>query len=143
MKCINEMQKNKILRKKNWPKGMRNIAWGPCQIDSVKLSLLHPQFLRCMPKVGVSRDMRFLINSSIGIKTKSLYQFMNKCHGILCSWHRHFLFGCLQLETIWASIPSSTTKMIKLLRLVLFLTYRMSRFLRFCFTKIYLNSPSS
>ena len=56
--------------------------------------------LRCKLRVGVSRHMSSLINSNIVIEAKSLYQFMNKCHGILCFLHKHFLFGCLQLEII-------------------------------------------
>ena len=54
------------------------------------MSLLHPHFLRCRPEVGVSRHMKFFINPSIGIEAKSLYQFMNRCHGILCFWHNTF-----------------------------------------------------
>ena len=126
---------------------MREIAQGPCQTNLVKLSLLHPHFLRCKPKVGVSLHMRFLINFNIDIEAQILYQLMNKCHGILCFWHKRFLFccllSCLQLETIQVCLPSSTTEVTKPLRLMLFLIYRMSRFLGFCFTKIYPNSSSS
>ena len=126
---------------------MREIARGPCQTNLVKLSLLHPHFLKCRPKVGVSLHMRFLINSSIDIEAQILYQLMNKCQGILCFWHRHLLFdcllSCLQLETIQVCLPSSTTEVTKPLRLMLFLIYRMSRFLGLCFTKIYPNSSSS
>ena len=125
---------------------MRNIARGPCQIDLVKLSLLHPHFLRCRSRVEVSKHMRFLINSSIGIETKSFTNSWISVMGFCAFWHIHFRFSCLlgslQLEAIRASMPSSTTKVTKPLRLVLFLSYRMSRFLGFCFTKIYPNSPS-
>ena len=41
------------------------------------------------------------------------------------------LVACLQLEAVWASMHNSTTKVTKPLRLVLFLTYKMSRFLGF------------
>ena len=60
---------------------------------------------------------------------------MNKCLRILCFWHKHFLFGCLlwsvQLKTIWESMTSSTTKMTKPLRFVLFLASEWLGFLGF------------
>ena len=132
IKCINEMQKNKILSKNFVQRNERDSTRTMSDRHSEVKSFLHPHFLRCRPKVGVFKHMGFLINSSIGIKAKSLYQLMNKYHEILCFWHKHFLFdcllSCLQLETIWVYMPSSTIEVTKPLRLVIFLTYRMSRF---------------
>ena len=125
---MNEMQKN--LSKESIDE-----TRGPCQTGSFMMSLLHPQLLRCKLVVGVFRQMGLMINSRIVIKAKRFYQLMNKCHSILCFWHKHFLFSCLlasmQLETIWASMPSSTTKVTQPLNFVLFLSYRMSKLLRF------------
>ena len=116
-------------------KESRNEAQGPCQTGSFMMNLLHPHLFRCRLEIGVLRQMRLIINSRIGIEAKSFYQLMNNCHWILCFWHIHFLFSCLlasiQLEAVRASMPSSTTKMTKPLRLVLFLSYRMNRLLRF------------
>ena len=35
-------------------KRLKELAQGPCQIDSLRLSLLHPHSLRCKLGVGVS-----------------------------------------------------------------------------------------
>ena len=116
-------------------KTLKELAQGPCQTDSLRLSLLHPHFHRCKLGIGVSRWIRLKLNSCIGIKVKNFYEFMNKCHRILCFWHRHFLFDCLlwslQLKTIWACMPNSTTKMTKPLRFVLFLASKMIEILGF------------
>ena len=119
-------------------KRLKELAQGPCQTNSLRLGLLHPHFHRCKLGIGVFRWSRLKLNSCIGIKVKNFYQFMNKCHRILCFWHRHFLFDCLlwslQLKTIWACMPNSTTKMTKPLRFVLFLASRMIEILGFWLT---------
>ena len=128
-------------------KGLRVKAQGPCQRDSPRLSLLCPHSFRCKLRVGVSRKIILMFNSNIGINVKSLYQFMNKCYTIMCFWHKHFLFSCFlrgfQLETIWVCMPSSSMKMTKPLRFMLFLTLSLIRILGFWLTKIYHNLPSS
>lgn len=127
----------KINPKQNifFSKESRDEAQGPCETNSSMITLLLPHFLRCRLEIGVSRHMGLLINSKIGIEAKSFYQLMNKFHRILCFWHRHFLFSCLlasmKLEAIRASMHSFSTKMANPLRLVLFLSYRISRLLRF------------
>ena len=39
--------------KNNGHKGKNNEAQGPCQKDSVSLSLLHPKIFRCTMSIGV------------------------------------------------------------------------------------------
>ena len=136
MQRINPEQK--ILSKE-----LRDEVQGPCQISSFMTSLLHPHLLRCRLQVGVLRQMRLMIKFRIGIKAKSFYELMKKCHGILCFWHKHFLFGCLhasmKLKIVRVSMSRSTTKMTKILRIVLLLSYRMNRLPRFSVTQIYPN----
>ena len=79
-------------------------------------------------------------NSRIGIKVKSLYQFTNKYHRILCLRHKHFWFVCslssLQLETIWTNVPRLSAKMTNPCRLIMQLALMRVRGLRFRFLKI-------
>ena len=81
-----------------------NEAQGPCQKDSVSLSLLHPKIFRCTTSIGVCIHIRVISNSKIGIKVERLYQFTNKCYRILYMRHWHFWLICslssLQLVTI-------------------------------------------
>ena len=56
------------LKKKNGHKGFWDEAQGPCQKDSIKLSLLHLKLLRCNSGFGVIIHIRIVSNSSIGIK---------------------------------------------------------------------------
>ena len=125
MKCMNEIQKINP-KQNNLSKESRNEARGPCLTGSFMMNLLFPHLPRCKLEIGVLRQMRLMINSRIGIKAKCFYQLMNKCQWILCFWHKHFLFSCLlasmQLKAIWVRKP---------LRLVLFLSYRISRLHRF------------
>ena len=92
---------------------------------------LHPHSFRRKLGIGVSIRINPNLSSIIDIKVKNLYQFMNKCHRILCFWHRHFLFGCLQLKAIWLCMPNSTIEMTKPLRYVLFLASKLIGILRF------------
>ena len=96
MKCINVMQRNserqkrktqKPRNKEQWSQRKSNEAQGPCQKDSVSLSLLHPKLFRCDMSIGVSIHIRVISNSKIGIKVERLYQFTNKCYRILCLRH--------------------------------------------------------
>ena len=122
MKCRKLNPKQNIL-----PKESRDEAQGPCQTGSFMTSLLHLHRLRCKLEIGVRRQARLMFKSRISI--------VNKCHWILCFKHKHFLFGCLlsslQLEAVRVSMPNSTTKITKLLRLMLFLSNRMRKLLRF------------
>ena len=45
-----------------------NETQGPCQKDSIRLSLLHPKLFRCTSSIGVLIHMRMITNSKIGIK---------------------------------------------------------------------------
>ena len=49
--------------KNNGHKENRNEAQGPCQKDSINLSLLHPKPFRCTPSIGVLIHMRMITNS--------------------------------------------------------------------------------
>ena len=84
-------------------------------------------------------------NSSIGIKVKSLYQFTNKYHKILCLRHRYFRFVCslssLQLEIIWMNVPRLSIKMTNPSRLIMQLALKRVRSLRFRLLKINPNLP--
>ena len=76
--------------KNNGHKGKNNKAQGPCQKDSVRLSLLHPKFFRCTTNIGFCIHISVISNSKIGIKVECLYRFTNKCYRILCLRHWHF-----------------------------------------------------
>ena len=65
--------------KNNDHEGKNNEAQGPCQKDSVSLSLLHPKLFKCTTSIGVCIHIRVIFNSKIGIKVERLYQFTNKC----------------------------------------------------------------
>ena len=45
-----------------------NEAQGPCQKDSIRLSILHPKLFRCTSSIGVLIHMRMITNSRIRIK---------------------------------------------------------------------------
>ena len=93
MKCMNVMQCNSQRQKRKtqnprnkeqWSQRKSNEAQGPCQKDSVSLSLLHPKLFRYTTSIGVCIHIRVISNSKIGIKVEHLYQFTNKCYRILC-----------------------------------------------------------
>ena len=54
--------------KNNGHKENSNEAQGPCQKDSIRLSLLHPELFRCTISIGVLIHMGMISNSRIGIK---------------------------------------------------------------------------
>ena len=87
-----ETQKPKS--KDQWSQRKNNEAQGPCQKDSVNLSLLHPKLFRCTSSIGVCILISVISNSKIGIKVERLYQFTNKCYRILCLRHWHFRLIC-------------------------------------------------
>ena len=116
MQCKSQKQRNKTKKiKKNGYKEQRDKAQGPCQKDSIRLSLLHPKLFRCNSCIGVIIHIRMMSNFRIGIKVQGLYQLTNKYHKILCLRHRYFWLICLlsslQLETVWTNVPSLSTKM--------------------------------
>ena len=123
MKCMNVMQCNSQRQKKDTKtKEQRsmvtkksNEAQGPCQKDSVSLSLLHPKLFRYTTSIGVCIHIRVIFNSKIGIEVERLYQFINKCYRILCLRHLHFWLVCslsnLQLVTVWTNVSRLPTKM--------------------------------
>ena len=128
-----------ILKKNNFGhKRLKELTKGPCQTDSLRLNLLHPNSFRCKLGVGISIWIGPNFSASMGIKVKNLYQFMDECYRILYFWHKNFLFGSLlwslQLKTIWPSMPRFTTKMTKPLRFVMFLASRLIGILRFRLT---------
>ena len=81
MKCMDVMQCNSQRQKKNtkpknkeqWSQRKSNKAQGPCQKDSVSLSLLHPKLFRRTTSIGVCIHIRVISNSKIGIKVECLY----------------------------------------------------------------------
>ena len=100
--------------KNNGHKEYSNEAQGPCQNDSIRLSLLYPKLFKCTSSIRVLIHMRMITNSKIGIKVQSLYQFTNEYHRILCLRHRYFWFVCslssLQLVTVWTNLSRLSTK---------------------------------
>ena len=79
------MKRRKLNPKQNiLPKESRDEAQGLCQTTSFMTSLLHLHRLRCKLEIGVLRQVRLMLKSRISIEAKSFYQFMNKCHWILC-----------------------------------------------------------
>ena len=142
---ILETKKTKNKKKSNGHKEWSNEAQGPCQKDSLRLSLLHPKLFRCTSRIGFLIHIRMISNSRIGIKVKILYQFNNKYHRILCLWHRHFWFvfslSSLQLETVWTYVPRFSTKMTNSCRLIMQLTLKRVKSLRFRLLKINPNLP--
>ena len=58
--------------KNNDHEGKNNEAQGPCQKDSVSLSLLHPKLFRCTTNIEVFIHIRVISNSKIGIKVERL-----------------------------------------------------------------------
>ena len=74
MQLLETEEKNTEIRKKEqWSQRKSNEAQGPCQKDSVSLSLLHPKLFRCTTSIGVCIHIRVISNSKIGIKVKFLY----------------------------------------------------------------------
>ena len=111
MQCNSQRQKRKTQKQRNkeqWSQRKSNEAQGPCQKDSVSLSLLYPKLCRCTTSIGVCIHIKVISNSKIGIKVERLYQFTNKCYRILCLRHWHFWLICslnsLQLVTIWTNV---------------------------------------
>ena len=126
-------------------KGKNNEAQGPCQKDSVRLSLLHPKLFRCTTSIGVCIHIRVISNSKIGIKVEGLYQFTNKCYRILCLRHWHFQLVCslssLQLVIVWSNMSRIPTKMTNPSRLTMHLVLRKGRLFKFRLFQINLNPP--
>ena len=122
-----------------------NEAQGPCQKDSVSLSLLHSKLFRCITIIGVCIHIRVISNSKIGIKVECLYQLTNKCYRILCLRHWHFWFVCslsnLQLVTIRTNVSRLLTKMTHPSRLTMHLVFRKGRLLKFKLFQINPNLP--
>ena len=153
MQCNSQRQKRKTQKPKNkeqWSQRKSNEAQGPCQKDSVSLSLLHPKIFRCTTSIGVCIHIRVISNSKIGIKVECLYQFTNKCCRILCLRHLHFWFVCslsnLQLVTIRTNVSKFPTKMTHPSRLTMHLVLRKGRLLKFRFFKstlIFLDGETS
>ena len=152
MKCMNVIQCNsqrqkretqKPRNKEQWSQRKSNEAQGPCQKDSVSLSLLHSKLFRCTMGIGVCIHIRVISNSKIGIKVEPLYQFTNKCYRILCLRHWHFWLFCslssLQLVTVWTYVSRLPTKMTHPSRLTMYLVLRKGRLLRFKLFQINLN----
>ena len=154
MKCMNVMQCNsqrqkrktqKPRNKEQWSQRKSNEAQGPCQKDSVSLSLLHSKLFRCTMSIGVCIHIRVIFNSKIGIEVERLYQFINKCYRILCLRHLHFWLVCslsnLQLVTVWTNVSGLPTKMTHLSRLTMHLILRKGRLLKFRLFQINPNLP--
>ena len=64
---ILENKANKKLKNKGH-KEYSNEAQGPCQKDSIRLSLLHSKIFRCTLSIGVLIHTRMITNFRIGIK---------------------------------------------------------------------------
>ena len=151
MKCMNVLQcksqKNKENNtvKRNCHKEQRDEAQGPCQKNSIRLSLLHPKLFRCNSCIRVIIHIIIMSNSRIEKKVQSLYQLTNKYHRILCLRHMYFWLICslssLQLETIWTNVPSLSTKMTNPQRSIMQLILRNGRVFRFRHFKINPNLP--
>ena len=62
------LETKKTETKEQWSQRVSNEAQGPCQKDSIKLSILHPKLFRCTTSIGVFIHMRMITNSRIGIK---------------------------------------------------------------------------
>ena len=143
MQILETKEKKNTKIKEQWSQRKSNEAQGPCQKDSVSLSVLHPKLFRCTMSIGVCIHIKVISNSKIGIKVKRLYQFTNKCYRILYLRHWHFWLICslssLQLVTVWMNVSRLPTKMTHLSRLTIHLVLRKGRHLRFRFFQINLN----
>ena len=64
----NPKNKKTKQQKVNGHKEYSDEAQGPCQKDSIRLSLLHPKLFRCTTSIGVLIYMGMISNSKIGIK---------------------------------------------------------------------------
>ena len=62
------LETKKKKKKNNGHKEYSNEAQGPCQKDSIRLSLLHPKLFRCSTSIGVFIHMGMISNFRIGIK---------------------------------------------------------------------------
>ena len=131
--------------KEQWSQRKSNEAQGPCQKNSVSLSLFYPKLFRCTMSIGVCIKIRVISNSKIGIKVERLYQFTNKCYRILCLRHWHFWLICslssLQLVTVWTNVSRLPTKMTHPSKLTMHLVLRKGRHLRFRFFQMNPNLP--
>ena len=54
MKCMNVMQMQTLKKNSFGHKRLKELTQGPCQTNSLRLSLLHPDSLRCKLGVGIS-----------------------------------------------------------------------------------------
>ena len=70
MLCNSNPRKTKKTKttKKNGHKEKSDEAQGPCQKDSIRLSLLHKKLFRCNSSIGVFIHIKMMTNSRIGIK---------------------------------------------------------------------------
>ena len=68
-----DKKNKKPKNKEQWSQRKSNEAQGPCQKDSVSLSLLHQKLFRCTTSIGVCIHIRVISNSKIGIKLERLY----------------------------------------------------------------------
>ena len=57
---ILETKKKNTKTKEQWSQRKSNEAQGPCQKDSVSLSLLHPKLFRCTLSIGVCIQIRVI-----------------------------------------------------------------------------------
>ena len=144
MQILETKRKNRKT-KEQWSQMKSNEVQGPCQKDSVSLSLFHPKLFRCTTNIGVCIHSKMISNSKIGIKVERFYQFTNKCYRILCLRHWHFWLICslssLQLVTVWTNVSKLPTKMTHPSRLTMHLVLRKGRHLRFGFFQINPNLP--
>ena len=137
---ILETKKKKQKTKNNGHKEQSIEAQGPCQKDSIRLSLLHSNLFRCTTSIGVFIHMGMISNSRIGIKVQSPYQINNQYNMILFLRHRYFWFvyslSSLQLVTVQTNVSRLSTKVTNPSRLIMCLTLRKVRRLRFRLMKL-------
>ena len=66
MQLLETKEKNtKPKNKEQWSQRKSNEVQGPCQEDSVSLSLLHPKLFRCTTSIGVCIHIRVISDSKI------------------------------------------------------------------------------
>ena len=63
-----EKKNTKKTTKKNGHKEYGDEAQGPCQKNSIRLSILHPKLFRCNSCIEVIIHIRMMSNFRIGIK---------------------------------------------------------------------------
>ena len=71
MKCMNVMQMQTLMKNSFGHKRLKELTHGPCQTDSLRQSLLHPDSFRCKLGVGISIRIGPNFSSGIGIKVKN------------------------------------------------------------------------